>query len=201
MREFYLAATVALAFVRPTLADTYGNTTPFERYSANSANSVSGVQVSIPVDSFKLSSFGIMYGHEDFGDPRNSNAIFGLYTSGDDGMPGSLVAVTQEIFLSHQQTYDNIAFTTNPVVDAGTYWMMSLFESTGEPRLGTQDPNSVWVHFYGLYSDGMPDEPGNTIYVHRGANWNYWINGAVVPTSSSLALLGIYGLNVTRRHR
>ncbi|MEE8154222.1 MAG: hypothetical protein V3T53_04595 [Phycisphaerales bacterium] len=171
---------VVLATTGVANADTYGNTSPFETQGNHSPNFLLGVEVIIPVDDFKLESFGMIYGHEDFGDPAISNAIFGLYTSGEDGLPESLVAVTNEINLSAQQTYDNIAFTTTPIVSAGTYWMMALYESSASPRLGLLDGSSLVAYWFNSYGDGMPGT-APAIITYTGQNFNYWVNGLVTP--------------------
>lgn len=184
-------------------AQTYGNTNPFETQSGHSPNFVLGVQVVIPVNDFKVTSFGLMYGHEQFGDPSDSNAIFGLYSSTDSsGLPAELVAVTNPIFLSNQQTYDNIAFTSTPTIQAGTYWMMALYESSANPRMGVQDGNSLVAYWSNTYADGMPFLPGD-IQTYTGQNFNYWINGEVVPAPGAFALLAAAGLSggVSRRRR
>ena len=181
-------------------ADTYGNTDPFEIQSSHSPDYVLGVQVSIPDNDFQLESFGMKYGHESFGDPADSNAIFGLYSSGADGLPASLVAVTGEINLSAQQTYDNIAFTSTPIVDSGTYWMMALYQSTANPRMSVLDGGSLVAYWSNPYGNGMPaNSPGNITY--PGQNFNYWVNGTVIPAPGALALLGAAGLAAARRRR
>jgi hypothetical protein len=158
------------------------------------------VQVLIPVDQFRLESFGMMYGHESFGDPSDSNAIFGLYSSGGDGLPASLVAVTNEINLSAQQTYDNIAFTSTPIVDSGTYWMMALYQSSANPRMSLLDGNSLVAYWSNPYGNGMPaNSPGNIVYT--GQNFNYWVNGTVIPAPGVLAACGALGILAARRRR
>jgi hypothetical protein len=188
---------LALALNGVAAADTYGNTDPFETQSSHSPNYVLGVQVLIPVD-FQLQSFGMMYGHEDYGAPLVSNAIFGLYSSGGDGLPEYLMAVTDEINLSAQQTYDNIAFTTTPDIPAGTYWMMALYESLANPRMSLLDQSSLVAYWSNPYANGMPDAaPGITTYT--GQNFNYWVNG--VPAPGALAAFGLLGLFGARRRR
>jgi hypothetical protein len=204
MNRIRLLATASCAFVLATagaaLAETYGNTTPFETQSSHSPNYVLGVQVVIPVDLFQLESFGMMYGHENHGDPLDSNAIFGLYSSGTDGLPEDLVAVTNETFLTTQQTYDNLDFTDNPVIESGTYWMMALYESQANPRMSLLDGNSLVAYWSNPYSNGMPDSaPGITTY--SGQNFNYWVNGTIVPAPGALAALGLLGLLGARRRR
>ncbi len=194
------ACTAMLATAGAAQADTYGNTSPFEGQSPHSPDYVLGVQVSIPVDGFLLTSFGMMYGHEDFGVPATSNALFALYSSGSDGLPEALVAGTAEILLSAQQTYDNIVFTSNPVVNAGTFWMMALYESDANPRRSTLDSGSLVAYWSNAYSDGMPDNsPGNITYSE--SNFNYWVNGQVIPAPGALAALGFAGLYGVRRRR
>jgi hypothetical protein len=154
---FFRAACATIAGIAgQATADTYGNTNPFELQSNHSPDFVLGVQVSIPVDDFRVESFGMMYGHEDLGDPADANAIFGLYTSGQDGLPDTLVAVTDSIGLSAQQTYDNIPFTSPAVVSAGTYWMMALYESFANPRMSLLDGDSLVSYWANPYANGMP---------------------------------------------
>lgn len=181
-------------------ADTYGNTSPFETQSNHSPNFVLGVQVFIPVNNFELDSFGMMYGHEDFGAPAIANAIFGLYSSGASGLPENLVAVTNEINLNTQTTYDNIAFTSTPIVSAGTYWMMALYESGANPRMSLVDGSSLVAYWSNSYGAGMPGTaPAITTYT--GQNFNYWVNGAVIPAPGILTTLGLFGLFGLRRRR
>lgn len=194
------ACGVVVALAGAAHADVYGNTSPFEIQSSHSPNYVLGVQVSIPVNDFQLVSFGMMYGHEDYGAPAVSNALFALYASGSDGLPLSLVAATGEITLDSQQTYDNIVFTSSPVVDAGTYWMMALYESQANPRMSILDGSSMVAYWDNPYANGMPaTSPGNLTYT--GQNFNYWVNGTVIPAPGALAALGLGGMICARRRR
>jgi len=181
-----LAGVFALLAVAAASAETYGNTTPFETQSAHAPNYVLGVEVDIPVDNLTLESFGMMYGHENLGIPANSNAIFGLYTSNPgDGLPETLVAVTDPINLNAQTTYDNIPFTSTPVIDSGTYWMRALYESTANPRMSSIDGASLVAYWSELYANGMPaNAPASITYT--GQNFNYWVNGSLgTPTGRS----------------
>lgn len=194
----FAACAVVLAMAGTADAQTYGNTDPFDLAAGHAANFVLGVEVVIPTNDFQLESFGMIYGLE--GDPlTTSNAIFGLYSSGSNGLPESLIAVTNPINLSARQTYDNIAFTTTPIVQSGTYWMMALYESLSSPRLTELDPNSVvafWSHSYGA---GMPGTASAATYT--GQNFNYWVNGTVIPAPGPLAILGLMGGLVAVRRR
>lgn len=203
IKRFWIVAAggMVLAGAGAANADTYGNTSPFEIQSSHSPNFVLGVQVSVPVNDFELLSFGMMYGHENGGGVGQSNALFALYSSGSDGLPASLVAATGETFLASQQTYDNIAFTTNPVIDSGTYWMMAMYETGASPRMSLLDGGSLVAYWSNTYSNGMPaNSPGNTTY--QGQNFNYWVNGRVVPAPSALAAVAMAaGLCAVRRRR
>ena len=191
---------IVLATTGVANADTYGNTSPFETQSNHSPDFVLGVEVIIPVDDFQLESFGMMYGHENFGAPAISNGIFGLYSSGAGGLPEFLVAVTDGINLSAQQTYDDIAFTTTPIVSAGTYWMMALYETSASPRMSLLDGGSLVAYWSNSYGAGMPDTaPG--IITYTGQNFNYWVNGTVIPAPGVLAAIGLFGLFGSRRRR
>ena len=189
---------LALGVAAYSGALTYGNTSPFETQSSHSPNYVLGVQVSIPV-TLQLQSFGLIYGIPGQS-PSTSNAIFGLYASSPtDGLPSALVAVTNPISVSAAQTYDNIPFTSNPTVGAGTYWMMALYESFATPRMGLADPNSLVAYWSNSYASGMPaNSPGNITYT--GQNFNYWVNG-VVPEPATMAVLGIGALAMGLRKR
>jgi hypothetical protein len=204
MKRIRLLSNAACALLLATAgaahAETYGNTDPFETQSSHSPNYVLGVQVVIPVDMFQLESFGMMYGHENYGDPLDSNAIFGLYSSGNDGLPENLMAVTDEIFLSKQQTYDDIAFTDTPVIDSGTYWMMALYQSQANPRMSLLDGSSLVAYWSNSYGNGMPDSaPASSTYT--GQNFNYWVNGTIIPAPGALAAFGLLGLFGSRRRR
>ncbi len=163
-------------------AETYGNTTPFETQSGHQPNYVLGTEVVIPID-LQLQSFGMMYGIEG-SVPSASNAIFGLYSSEPNtGLPETLMAVTNQIYLDTQMTYDNIAFTTTPAVVAGTYWMMALYESTANPRMTLLDSSSLVAYWSEVYANGMPaSAPGITTYY--GQDFNYWINGLPAGTAT-----------------
>ncbi len=109
---------MAALLVTPVFAATIGNTVPFETQTNLLPDYVLGVEVVIP-QPLQLQSFGLMYGEARV---TTSNAIFGLYSSDSGtGFPAQLMAVTNPIQLSAIQTYDNILFTTNPVIAAGTY--------------------------------------------------------------------------------
>ncbi|RJP42396.1 MAG: hypothetical protein C4547_00620 [Phycisphaerales bacterium] len=170
------AGAAALVIAAVARAETYGNTEPFEIRSNHSPNFVLGTEVEIPVDGFKLESFGLMYGHENFGDPSDSNARFALYTSGQNGLPEQLVAATGEIHLSNQQTYDNIPFLEPAVIDSGTYWMMALYQSQANPRMTLLDGNSLVAYWSNPYGNGIPDRPPGVI-TYTGQDFNYWVNG------------------------
>ncbi len=181
-----VATTILMTFLLAGIAsaDTYGNTTPFEIQSSHSPNYVLGVQVVVPI-ALQLQSFGMMYGHEDFGDPLDSNAIFGLYSSSDaSGLPETLMAVTGPAYLTAQATYDNIAFTSTPIIAAGTYWMMALYEVDANPRMSILDGSSLVAYWSNSYAAGMPDTaPASSSY--EGQNFNYWINGDPSGTSTT----------------
>ena len=168
---------LALASAGVASAETYGNTTPFETQSSHSPDYVLGTEVDIPID-LQLQSFGLMYGHEDLGDPSIANAIYGLYSSDPgSGLPAMLMAVTDPINLSAQTTYDNIPFTTQPVITAGTYWMMALYESHANPRMTLLDGSS-WVAYWSMpYASGMPENAPGAISQYYGQDFNYWVNG------------------------
>ncbi len=176
-RALSLACVLALATAATARAETYGNTQPFEIQSSHSPNYVLGTQVEIPVDGFTVESFGLMYGHENSGDPSDSNARFALYTSGDNGLPEKLVASTGEVTLTSQQTYDNIPFSAPAVVNSGTYWMMALYQSQANPRMTVLDPNSLVAYWSNPYGNGIPDQPPG-IQTYNGQDFNYWINGS-----------------------
>lgn len=181
-------------------AQTYGNTVPFEGISGHSSDFVLGVQVNIATD-MTLQSFGMMYGNG--GDPDDANAIFGLYSSdpGNFGLPMSLVAVTNTINLTTEQTYDNIAFTSTPTVTAGTYWMMALYESNANPRMGTLDSGSLVAYWSNPFGDGMPGTASG-INTYTGQNFNYWVNGtASVPEPASLLVLAVGALALRRSRK
>lgn len=197
LNRFALSAMV-IGSVAIAGAQTYGNTEPFEVQSNHSPNYVLGVRVVIP-QAITLQSFGMIYGLS--GDPSDSNAIFGLYSSNPTGgLPLNLMAVTNPILLTTAQTYDNIAFTSTPTVAAGTYWMMALYESQANPRTGLSGQGASQVAFWtNSYSSGMPSSAGS-IQTYYGQNLNYWVNG-VVPEPASLAILGAGTLALLRRRR
>ncbi|MBN2169843.1 MAG: hypothetical protein JW819_00820 [Candidatus Krumholzibacteriota bacterium] len=178
-RRLIVAAVCALALAATGVAsaETYGNTTPFETQSAHSPNYVLGTEVDIPAV-IVLHSFGMMYGHEDMGSPAVSNAIFGLYSSGSGGLPETLVAVTEPVNLNTVATYDNIPFTTTPVIPPGTYWMMALYESMANPRMTLLDASSLVAYWSMPYGSGMPaSAPG--VLTYSGQDFNYWVNGDI----------------------
>ena len=194
------ACALLLAATGAANAETYGNTDPFEARGLILGDYVLGVQVGIPVDDFKLESFGLMYGHEDYGEAFDSNAIFGLYTSGANGLPEHLVAVTNEIFLEEQQTYDDILFTDTSIVSSGTYWMMALYEVGASPRATHLDEGSVYAYWSNPYENGMPDSAPE-VSTQMGADFNYWVNGTIIPAPGVLAALGLLGVLATRGRR
>jgi len=199
----HLGRGVTLAFALGVAAvagaQTYGNTSPFETVSNHSPNYVLGVQVTIPV-TLTLQSFGLIYGIT--GEtPTVSNAIFGLYASSpSDGLPTTRVAVTNPINVNTAQTYNNIPFTSNPTIGAGTYWMMALYESQANPRMGLTDPNVLVAYWDNPYANGMPaSSPGNVTYT--GQNFNYWVNGVPEPATMSILGLGALAMAFRRRRR
>jgi len=164
-------------------AETYGNTSPFETISTHSPDYVLGVQVDVPL-TLQLQSFGMMYGHEDLGAPYASNAIFGLYSSdASSGLPATLMAVTNPIYLDSVATYDNIAFTTTPTIPSGTYWMMALYEGQASPRMSLLDGSSLVAFWSNSYAAGMPGS-APAVDSYTGQNFNYWINGVPDATAT-----------------
>jgi len=157
---------------------TFGNTTPFEGQANHSPDFVLGVEVDIPVF-MEVTSFGMIYGHEDSGTPTVSNAVFALYSSGKDGLPSTLVAVTNPISLSTQQTHASIPFTSSAMVFPGTYWMMGLYQSQANPRYGTKDSESFVAYWDNPFEDGAPETAPEDIKTYKGQNFNYWINGSL----------------------
>ena len=164
-------------------AETFGNLDPFETQSGHSANFVLGTEVFIPID-LQLHSFGLMYGHESSGAPAVSNAMFGLYAADPgSGLPATLMAVTDPVNLAAQTTYDLIPFTTTPTIDAGTYWMMALYESAANPRMTLLDASSLVAYWSMPYGSGMPGSaPASSTYL--GQDFNYWINGEPVGVAT-----------------
>lgn len=155
---------------------TFGNTMPFEDQGTHQPDFVLGVQVAIPV-SMELTSFGLMYGHEDQAPPLVANAVFGLYSSdGATGLPSELLALTDPVNLSDQQTYDHIPFATSPWISAGTYWMMGLYESNANTRANLSASESLVAYWPNAYEAGMPATAPD-IETYTGQNFNYWING------------------------
>lgn len=200
LRKLGRTALGALVFsaVAIASANTYGNTSPFETESGHSPNFVLGVQVTIP-QTITLQSFGLIYGNGDT--PPASNAIFGLYSSGvSSGLPLSLQAVTNPINVNTAQIYDNIAFTTTPTINAGTYWMMALYESFAGPRMSLVNTGSLVAYWSTPYSGGM-QASAPAVSTYNGQNFNYWVNGTPVPEPASLAILGIGAAGMALRKR
>jgi len=195
----YAFCVVATGAVSLANALTYGNTSPFEVQSNHSPNYVLGVQVTIP-QTISLQSFGLIYGLPGQG-TNISNAIFGLYSSdANSGLPQTLMAVTNPINVNTAQTYDNIAFTSTPNINAGTYWMMALYQSQASPRMSLLNGGSMVAYWSNSYGAGMPtNAPGITTYF--GQNFNYWVNGNVVPEPVSLVVFGVGALAAGLRKR
>jgi hypothetical protein len=63
-----------------------------------------------------------------------SKAILALYSFALVPFEFQLVAVTNPIQFDAAQTYDNIPFTTSPIVNPGAHRMMALYESDATPR-------------------------------------------------------------------
>ncbi|MDY7108718.1 MAG: PEP-CTERM sorting domain-containing protein, partial [Planctomycetota bacterium] len=62
------------------------------------------------------------------------------------------------------------------------------------------DGNSLVAYWSNSYGNGMPeDAPGSSTYY--GQNFNYWVNGTIVPAPGALAALGLLGLLGARRRR
>lgn len=193
-----VAVATGLATAGLASAITFGNTNPFETVSSHSPNFVLGVQVTVS-QSITLQSFGMIYGMT--GTPATTNAIFGLYSSNvGNGLPDSLVAVTNTINLNTAQTYDNIAFTSTPTIGAGTYWMMAMYESQANPRMSLQNGNSLVAYWSESFGSGMPGA-AHDINTYSGQNFNYWVNGAAVPEPASMAVLGLGVLAALKRRR
>lgn len=157
---------------------TYGNVDPFDAVTVHSANYVIGIPVEIPV-AIQLNSFGMIYGDDEFNPPPVVNAFFGLYTSDSNGEPADRIVSTNSINLSEQQTYDNIAFTSSPTIQPGTYWMMGLYDAFANPRVSREDPTVFAKYFPSPFSSGMPANVTGA-KEFTGQDFNYWINGTVV---------------------
>jgi hypothetical protein len=139
-----------------------------------------------------------------------SNAIFGLFSYRSlDPFIFNLVAVTNPIHLSAVQTYDNIPFTTSPVVAPGTYWMMALYESVATPRRSFSAEGTQIAFWISPYAAGMPDgvsfQSGDLDPI-RGDflsdDYNYWVNGqrtSAVPEPGRVTAVGLAALALLLR--
>jgi hypothetical protein len=174
-------------------AVTFGNTSPFETQSTHAPDYVLGVQVSITTAG-TLDSFGMMYGSPGH-TQSTANAEFALYdNAGASGLPLHLLASTSQVTLSGTQTFDDIAFTTHPNLVPGTYWMMALYQSTANPRVGaTNNTSSLVAYWSEPYASGF-NAVAPTVTTYTGQDFNYWVNMTPVPEPSSLALAGLSGL-------
>lgn len=182
------SSSLAAVLFTPLLAATFGNTTPFETQTLHGANYVLGVEVVIP-QPIRLQSFGLMYGESS---PLSANGIFGLYSSDSGtGFPFQLMAVTNPVALNAIQTYDNIPFTTTPVIAPGTYWMMGLYDSVATPRVSVASPIPHLVYWANSYASGMPSTASPLAVDDFGTNFNYWVNGQTVPEPGTFGTLGL----------
>jgi hypothetical protein len=187
----------SFALASGVFAQTYGNTTPFASQANHLPDYVLGVQVTIP-NSVTLQSFGLIYG---LNSPSTANAKFAIYSSNPvNQRPNNLVAETGQVTLSTAATYDNIPFTTQPTISAGTYWMMALYNTPSTPRVqvGGSGVVSYWT---ASYSSGFAAvAPGSSSYV--GQNFNYWVNSAApVPEPATMAVIGLGVMGLVRRRR
>lgn len=181
-------------------AQTYGNTSEFDDVSSHSPNYVLGVQVTIPT-AVTLQSFGLIYG---LGSTAESSmAKFAVYDSNPDnaGLPGNLVAYTDALLVDTAQYYDNIPFATTPTVNAGTYWMMAMYESFATPRMDGDDSGSLVAYWGNTYGFGLP-AVAPTVDTYFGQNFNYWVNTSdAVPEPASMAVLGLGAAALLRRRK
>ena len=172
-------------------AQTYGNTSSFETQSGHAPDYVLGVRVTVS-STMVLDSFGMMYGQTGL-TPVTANGKFALYdANGSGGSALNLVASTGAVSLSGIATFNNIAFTTNPTITAGTYWMMALYESNATPRMGLAGQGTSLINYWSqTYASGFnATSPG--VLSYSGQNFNYWINGhAPVPEPASFAVIGL----------
>ena len=196
MKSLFCTSLAVLAGVAS--AQTYGNTTPFETQAGNPQDFILGVQVSIS-STMTLDSFGMIYGIGT-STQLTANGKFALYTS-NGGIPQDLVAETGSISLSGSQTFDNIAFTSHPTVGAGTYWMMSLYDSGANPRYSVLDSGSKVAYWFRPFADGF-NATAPSVTTENGQNFNFWVNGhAPVPEPAAFAALGFGVLAFVIRRR
>jgi hypothetical protein len=218
--SFNRIAGVAVLLFTPMFADTFGyrglDDDPFWSSTIPwGPNETHGEWVTIPYQ-IRLESFGLMYGNLGGSGPRltTTNAIFALYKGANRALypPGwpnfilNRVAATNPIHLSAVQTYDNIAFTTNPIVNPGNYLMVALYESEATPRSGSDDGPSITYWGPSPYANGMPElvdiDPADLDHywngVDRGGHLNYWVNGrrtaTALPEPGAFTELGLVGL-------
>ena len=91
-------------------------------------------------------------------------------------------------------------FTSNPIIPAGTYWMMALCEDAATPRMDDTNGASLVAYFQQPFAAGMPTiAPGSINFT--GQNYNYWINGKSIPEPASIGLFGIAALFALMRFR
>jgi hypothetical protein len=149
--SFNRIAGVAVLLLAPMFADAFGYPTPDEPSSAGEVPTLSSDRKSTS-RKIRLQSSGLMYGNLGAyeGIPRltTSSAIFALYSPVSfDPFIFNRAAVTNPIQLAAVQTY-TIPFTTNPILNPGTYFMMALYDTEATPRTGVGAEGVQTAYWY-----------------------------------------------------
>jgi hypothetical protein len=144
------------------------------------------------------------YGTE-LGDSSQNRGMLCAITTGPSAS-GGILAV-----FNGSQIGDNLIFNLGGItLTSGTYWLTAfvvrdsgpagqwLWNTTGEPVSGSE----AFVHNPGGgFGFGTSPVAGSTVFPDGAKDMAFALEGEIVPTPGSLALLGVGGLLARRRRR
>ncbi len=150
------------------LGTSYGYTTDFITSGVYTQNYLLGIAIDIAEES-TVTHFGIISAGP------GPNVRFALYSDGG-GKPGTLVIGSSPAFLQGGMQEVEVPATK---VQAGTYWVMALYDSTA--LIGSDQAEDEKVYYRALnFGDPYPAAFGAGLS-YEGSRSNYWVKVQLAP--------------------
>jgi hypothetical protein len=141
----------------------YGNSVEFPAASANFADYLLGISLTIPVPSV-LTHLCVI------AKAGGANVILALY-SDNAGFPDRLVAATS----ATPMTVGPMEIPVTPIaLAAGTYWLMGVYDTDASIGFDQSDPTSLVEYAAHTFANPMPDPFGGAT-PYTGQKFNYYV--------------------------
>jgi len=160
----------------------FGNFTDLGDNSSHAASYLLGSQIDVTIPGV-LTDAGIIFR------ASGGNGEVAVYDdTGAGGLPGNLVARTG-VFPVTSIGDTLIPFTSNPVLPAGTYWMMAVY-STGA-SVGFTTNTDALVAYRSFTTGTVPPATFGTATTYTGQAFNYYLRLDAIPEPETIALQGL----------